>query len=102
MWPIVTVPLAVTLVGAPLFWKVAVPVGMVAGPQLAFSSHSLGSPALPPTHIASCACADTTPSAVPASRIARQRRAIARNPDRPNCSGQFGTFMHVLKRLVDK
>ncbi len=67
-----TKPSAAMVVGAPLFVKVAVPVGMVAGVQLLFSIHSLGSPALLPTHVASCARADATPSAVLASSTANE------------------------------
>src|SRR5665213_1638125 len=78
MAPFATRPLAVTAVGAPLLVKVAVPVGMVCGDQLLFSSHSLASPGLPPIQVASCARAPATPNAVVASSTASDCRSAER------------------------
>src|SRR5260370_3538426 len=52
-----------------------VPSGTAAPDQFAGSTHSLGSPPLPPTQVPSTAYADTTPRAVVASRTASECRS---------------------------
>jgi hypothetical protein len=73
----VTSPLLVTEVTA-LVLKVAVPVGIVAGFQLLFSSYSLGSPPWPPTQVASWACAEIAPKARTALSAVKPLRPISR------------------------
>src|SRR5258708_35183654 len=63
-------PPLLSMLVTPLVESVAVPSGTLPPVQLAGSVHSLGSPTLPPTHVASTARADTIPSAVLANRIA--------------------------------
>src|SRR4051794_21006657 len=83
MLPMLTIPLASTVVW-PVLVNVAVPSGMAPPDQFNGSTHSVGSPPLPPTHVASTACADTTPSAVVARRTASENcpavRELCRTP----------------------
>ena len=79
-------PLAWTVVGAPLLVNVAVPFGTTGlDDQLAPSTHSLGSPALPPIQVPSTAWAEMVPSAVLASRT-----VVASNEERTR-RGAFRT-----------
>src|SRR5712672_1373622 len=73
-------PLSLATVVTPVLEKVATPSGTVAGVQLFGSTHSLGSPPLPPTDVASTAWAATTPRAVEASRMASEWRPIDCKP----------------------
>jgi hypothetical protein len=71
--PMLTRPLTST-VAWPVFVKVAIPSGTVPPLQFSGSIHSVGSPALLPTQVASTAWAETTPSAVVPSNTASEYR----------------------------
>src|ERR1700720_4460379 len=72
MPPMITVPASLaTLLVFAMPVKIAVPLGTAAGAQLLFSTHSFGSPPLPPTQVA------FWPRAVPALRPVPTTKAAA-------------------------
>src|SRR5580698_10410783 len=75
----------VTEVSALLFVNVAVPLGTELGDQLLASVHS---PLVVPTHVASCACADSAAKHVPANKTARVLPTRERIMAFPSFAGQ--------------
>src|SRR5882757_958042 len=95
-------PLSLATVVTPVLEKVATPSGTVAGVQLFGSTHSLGSPPLPPTHVASTAWAATTPRAVEASRMASEWRPIDCKPAPRLANRQSGPVIMPLRTRSER